>query len=66
MEANLLTNEMARNAKKACLKIANVDTKSKNELLLAISDRIKQSTLRIKECNEKDVESARELLEKVN
>ncbi|MCG8338716.1 MAG: glutamate-5-semialdehyde dehydrogenase, partial [Proteobacteria bacterium] len=64
METNLSTNEMAKNAKKACLKIANVDTKTKNQLLLAISDRIKQSTSRIKECNEQDVQFARELLEK--
>ncbi len=64
MKTNLSTNEMAGNAKKACIKIANVDTKTKNQLLLAISDRIKQSALRIKECNEQDVQIARELLEK--
>ncbi len=64
MKALLSTQKLAENAKNACLKIANMDTATKNELLLAISENIKKNADRIQEFNRRDIAVAEQMLAK--
>lgn len=57
------TTELVKKAKTACLSIAGASTEKKNNLLLAISDRIKKNVDKIQIANAKDVELAKKLVE---
>lgn len=62
MEKLLSTNELAKKAKQACLKLANLDDLTKNRLLRSISQRIKENATLILSMNSKDTACAERLV----
>ncbi|MBU3914781.1 gamma-glutamyl-phosphate reductase, partial [bacterium] len=64
MTGSLSNNSMALQAKRASIILANIDTDTKNRLLLKISENIKLNREKIATENRLDVNIARELLEK--
>jgi glutamate-5-semialdehyde dehydrogenase len=62
MEKANSTRELAKKAKQACIKIANSDEQTRNRLLFAISQRIKENASLILSTNKKDVALAGRLV----
>jgi len=56
------TDELARSAERAALRLANVDEATRNEALRSIADAIREREDEILEANTEDVEAAEELL----
>lgn len=63
MTRSSTTSELTHKAKKACLKLAAADTDTKNRLLFAIGENIRERSRDILEQNALDVEMAKQAVE---